>query len=177
MRKKILALHVRPTMLAKREKGEGTVTTFDKYTFGELLKQFRVRASLTQRELAARMGTHRNTITGWEQGNYLPRSRSHIKMLADALDLDEQETTSLLSASLFPREGEGNPIVTEREQRIAYQYNQLFILFQKCMTLIASIREGTIVNEEWIASRKTVTEQIQTLLEETSKERLRDQIL
>jgi transcriptional regulator with XRE-family HTH domain len=164
----MLALQGLINEVGKMREEEGTMITFEKYTFSELLKQFRVRASLTQEALAERMGAHRNTISNWEQGNYLPRSRSHVKVLADALNLDEQETTSLLSASLFPREGEGNPFVTEREQ-VTYQYNQLFILFQKCMALIASVREGAIVNEAWIASRNTVTEQIQTLLEDVSE--------
>ena len=40
-------------------------------TFAELLKSFRVRLSLTQ-QLANDVPVHRNTVSDWERGQYLP---------------------------------------------------------------------------------------------------------
>src|SRR5579884_135369 len=95
------------------------------YTFGELLKQFRVRASLNQQELAEQAKVHRNTINGWEQGNYLPRSRALVQALADALYLDEQETASLLRASFFLESDEQIPSLSPL-WNIPYARNPFF---------------------------------------------------
>ena len=46
------------------------------YMFSELLRQFRARAKLSQQALARLVGVHRNTIVGWEQGNYLPKIKN-----------------------------------------------------------------------------------------------------
>ncbi len=47
------------------------------------------------------MGVHRNTIVAWEQGSYLPKTRSRVLELAQALYLNEQDTEHLLRASLL----------------------------------------------------------------------------
>lgn len=67
--------------------------------FSDLLKTLRLRAHLSQRALAEKMGVHRNTIWSWEQGNYLPDSKSMVLELAHLLHLDELETRQLLDAS------------------------------------------------------------------------------
>ncbi len=40
--------------------------------FGEVLKSFRKRKRLSQQALAERLGVHRNTISIWERGDFLP---------------------------------------------------------------------------------------------------------
>ncbi len=46
--------------------------------FGYLLKVFRKRRHLTQEQLAAAVGVHRNAIGRWEQGDFLPESRAMV---------------------------------------------------------------------------------------------------
>jgi tetratricopeptide (TPR) repeat protein len=75
---------------------ENTVTS----SFGELLKAFRKHKHLTQEALATALGVHRNTISVWERGDYLPESKTIVLELARQLKLDEQETRLLLEASL-----------------------------------------------------------------------------
>lgn len=92
------------------------------YAFGDVLKSFRQRKQLSQQALANLLGTHRNTISNWERGNFLPKSKTMVLELARLLCLDEQETRQLLEASLtaltphwslpFPR----NPLPAEREE-------------------------------------------------------------
>ncbi len=72
-----------------------------KYTFGELLKQFRARERMNQQQLGRQVGVHRNTIVAWEQGNALPKSRPRVLALADALLLNEQEAENLLQSCLL----------------------------------------------------------------------------
>jgi predicted RNA binding protein YcfA (HicA-like mRNA interferase family) len=44
-------------------------------SFGELLKTFRKRKRLTQKQLAQHLSVHANTISSWELGTYLPATR------------------------------------------------------------------------------------------------------
>lgn len=91
-------------------------------SFGELLKALRKRQRLTQKDLAARIGVHTNTISIWERGNYLPESKTLVLETAYQLGLNEQETRQFLEASLtalspywllpFPR----NPFFTGRAE-------------------------------------------------------------
>lgn len=93
--------------------------------FGEMLKTTRKRRKLTQRQLAARVGVHVNTLWAWERGDYLPATRSLVLELARELHLGEAETRQFLEASLtaltpywtvpFPR----NPCFTGREALLA----------------------------------------------------------
>jgi tetratricopeptide (TPR) repeat protein/transcriptional regulator with XRE-family HTH domain len=69
-------------------------------SFGTLLKTFRKRRRLTQQHLAEAIGTHRLTIIRWEEGDFLPASRTMVLELAQHLHLDEQEIRQLLEASL-----------------------------------------------------------------------------
>jgi tetratricopeptide (TPR) repeat protein/DNA-binding XRE family transcriptional regulator len=100
-------------------------------SFGTLLKAWRKRQQLTQQELAQILGAHRRTIVRWEQGDYLPTSRTTVLELARHLKLHDQETRQLLEASLtalvphwyvpLPR----NPYFTGREEILAALHTQL----------------------------------------------------
>ncbi len=71
------------------------------YTFGELLRKFRVRKDITQQELADRLHVHRNTIVAWEKGNGLPKVRTMVEELAKALRLSDEEKRQLLQAGYW----------------------------------------------------------------------------
>jgi len=100
-------------------------------SFGELLKTFRKRKQLTQKQLAQQLGVHANTISSWELGTYLPATRGLVLELARHLALDEQETRQLLEASLtalsphwqvpFQR----NPLFTGREEILETLHTRL----------------------------------------------------
>lgn len=68
--------------------------------FGDVLAALRKRRGLSQQELAARLGVHRNTIGKWERGICLPDSKSMVLELARQLRLDTHDTQHLLEASL-----------------------------------------------------------------------------
>ncbi len=99
--------------------------------FGEMLKATRKRRKLTQRQLAARVGVHFNTLWAWERGDYLPATRSLVLELARELHMSEAETRQFLEASLtalspywtvpFPR----NPCFTGREALLEYLHRCL----------------------------------------------------
>ncbi|HET8843692.1 MAG TPA: helix-turn-helix domain-containing protein, partial [Ktedonobacteraceae bacterium] len=94
----------------------------DLFSFGVVLKGFRVKRRLTQKQLAARLGVGRNMVGTWERGDYLPANKAQVLELARHLHLDEQEKRQLLEASLtalaphwsvsLPR----NPYFTGREK-------------------------------------------------------------
>ncbi len=69
-------------------------------SFGELVQAFRKRKGLAQRELAARLGVHYNTISKWERGVCLPDSRGIVLELGRCLSLGSAEARRLLEASL-----------------------------------------------------------------------------
>lgn len=69
-------------------------------SFSETLKMYRKQKKLTQRQLAAKLGVHYNTIGAWERGDYLPETKGMVLELANQLDLNELETRNLLEASL-----------------------------------------------------------------------------
>ncbi len=52
---------------------------------GDLLRLFRLRAGLTQQELADRAGVSRRTVVGLEAGSHRPHSAT-VRALAAALD-------------------------------------------------------------------------------------------
>ena len=70
------------------------------FSFGALLKTFRKRQHLTQQQLAEVVGVHRGTLIHWEQGNFLPESKTVVLELARHLHLDDQEARHFLEASL-----------------------------------------------------------------------------
>lgn len=102
-------------------------------SFGELLKAFRTRGRLTQQQLAEALGLRRHTIIRWEQGDFLPKTRTLVLELARHLHLDESATRRLLEASLItlaphwsvplPR----NPYFTGREEALSALHTQLGI--------------------------------------------------
>ncbi len=77
-----------------------TMTNGDNSSFGRVLKTFRTRRDLTQQALADALGIRRRTLVRWEQGDYLPESKTMVLELARCLKLDEQEARQLLEASL-----------------------------------------------------------------------------
>ncbi|MGO8948134.1 MAG: FxSxx-COOH system tetratricopeptide repeat protein [Ktedonobacterales bacterium] len=77
-----------------------TLTPDDLPSFGTLLKGFRKRRRLTQQQLAETLGMHRNAVGRWEQGDFLPASKTIVLEIARRLHLDESETRALLEASL-----------------------------------------------------------------------------
>lgn len=109
------------------------MTMFDiaSETFGTLLRQFRKRQHLTQQQLAKALGLHRNTIGRWEEGSFLPESKTLILELARCLHLTELEARRLLDASFlapipvwsvpYPR----NPFFTGRENLLATLHTHL----------------------------------------------------
>jgi tetratricopeptide (TPR) repeat protein len=69
-------------------------------SFGTLLKAFRKRRHLTQQQLADALGMHRHAVGRWEQGDFLPASKTVVLEIARQLHLNESETRALLEASL-----------------------------------------------------------------------------
>ncbi|HET8845600.1 MAG TPA: helix-turn-helix domain-containing protein, partial [Ktedonobacteraceae bacterium] len=102
-------------------------------SFGELLKTYRKRKGLTQRQLAQRLDVHGNTVSSWELGAYLPAARGLVLELARYLELDELEARHLLEASLTalapywyvpsPR----NPFFTGREKSLKMLHASLSV--------------------------------------------------
>jgi tetratricopeptide (TPR) repeat protein/transcriptional regulator with XRE-family HTH domain len=100
-------------------------------SFGTLLKAYRKRRRLTQQQLADAVGMHRHAVGRWEQGDFLPASKTIVLELARQLRLDTTETRALLEASLtalsphwsvpLPR----NPFFTGREQILETVHRQL----------------------------------------------------
>jgi transcriptional regulator with XRE-family HTH domain len=70
------------------------------HSFGEILRAYRKRKRITQKQLAQLLDTHANTISSWELGTYLPQTRGLVLELARHLGLNDQETRQLLEASL-----------------------------------------------------------------------------
>lgn len=77
------------------------MNTIDMASFGETLKFFRKQQGMTQKQLAAKVGVHANTIWAWERGDYLPETKGFILEIAHQLGLDDFETRQLLEASLM----------------------------------------------------------------------------
>src|SRR5947209_3000378 len=92
--------------------------------FCEVLKAFRKRCGLTQQQLAAAIGMHRNAISRWEQGDFLPENKEMVQALAEALRLDSVETGYLLAASLTVQAPlrsvpyQRNPLFTGRQEQL-----------------------------------------------------------
>jgi tetratricopeptide (TPR) repeat protein len=116
------------------------------FSFGELLKTYRKRKRLTQKQLSQQLGMHANTISSWELGTYLPDTRGLVLELARHLALDEQETRQLLEASLtalsphwlvpLPR----NPFFTGREEILEALHTQLHVEQVVALTQSYAIR-------------------------------------
>ena len=73
------------------------ITTAD--TFGSLLRRFRLTAGLTQEELAERAGLSTRGVQDLERGVRLVPRAETVRMLADALELDEVARRTLTAAA------------------------------------------------------------------------------
>jgi tetratricopeptide (TPR) repeat protein/transcriptional regulator with XRE-family HTH domain len=100
-------------------------------SFGTLLRRFRKRQHFTQQQLAAALDLHRNTIGRWEEGSFLPESRTLIFELARFLHLTELETRHLLEASLliptpiWSVPSARNPFFTGRQEVLEHLHRHL----------------------------------------------------
>src|SRR5689334_20574817 len=65
-------------------------------TFGELLKSFRARRSLTQQQLANDVPVIRQSVSNWERGQYLPDRDTIVRRLKPILGLSLDEVNQLL---------------------------------------------------------------------------------
>ena len=104
------------------------VPTHQAFTFGELLKGYRLRNGVSQTELAARIGKHRNTITNWENGEYRPEDRADILLLEHELHLSPAEVDTLLYGAQFPLEyyaRRTEPTTSARTEDKSYGYLRL----------------------------------------------------
>lgn len=72
--------------------------------FAGLLTHARTEAGLSQAELAARLGVHRNTVSQYERGEIAP-SDARCAELETVLGLDAEE----FSRHLFPAVGDVTP--------------------------------------------------------------------
>ena len=103
----------------------------DLSSFGALLKSFRKRRRLTQQQLAEVIGVHRSALIRWEQGDFLPESKTMVLELARHLSLNDQESRHLLEVSLTalaPHWGvplSRNPFFTGREEILEVLHTQL----------------------------------------------------
>src|SRR5262245_21352737 len=68
-------------------------------SFSDVLRRLRSQASLSQRELAARAGLSRRGIGDLERGVHHAPYLATVRMLADALNLDENDRATLLAAA------------------------------------------------------------------------------
>src|SRR3712207_1946926 len=85
-------------------------------SFGARLRQLREAAGLTQEELAGRAGLTRNAISALERGERRRPYPHTVRVLADALDLSDDERTTLAAA--VPRQDEDyDPMGAARLQR------------------------------------------------------------
>jgi len=67
--------------------------------FGQLLRQLRTRAGLTQEDLAQAAGLSTRTVSDLERGINLTARKASAKLLADALELDGVEREDFLAAA------------------------------------------------------------------------------
>lgn len=66
--------------------------------FSEMLRMFRMRRKLTQKQLAAQIGVSRATISLWERGYYVPEALGLIHELIKVLVLTDEEKRLLVEA-------------------------------------------------------------------------------
>lgn len=96
------------------------MNTISTASFGATLKFFRKKQGMTQKQLAAKIGVHVNTVWAWERGDYLPETRGFLLEIANQLSLSDFETRQLLEASLTE-----NPSLPY--WNVPYQRNPFFV--------------------------------------------------
>jgi len=107
------------------------IVSKDSYSFGALLNTFRKRGNFTQQHLAKTIGVHRNAISRWEMGDFLPDSKSKVLELIRALKLDDMEGRQLLEASFTTPTSIWyvpylrNPFFTGRQATLEHLYQHL----------------------------------------------------
>jgi tetratricopeptide (TPR) repeat protein len=99
------------------------------YPFGGVLRGFREREGLSQQTLARKLGIHRNTLGGWERGDYLPDTHANVLKIAEALQLNELDEDILLTARYNSRQaGSSSPSPTSPTPiwKLPHRRNSLF---------------------------------------------------
>jgi transcriptional regulator with XRE-family HTH domain len=71
-------------------------------TLGERLREFRLRAGLTQEDLASRSGVLIGTVRNWEQGSRSPEALLILYRLAQALSLPMEDFVKGLPVTEAP---------------------------------------------------------------------------
>jgi tetratricopeptide (TPR) repeat protein/transcriptional regulator with XRE-family HTH domain len=98
------------------------MNTSEIQSFGEELRKFREQKRMSQDKLAQIVGVTRQTLNTWELGKNPPKDRTHVLELAKVLDLDNDDTNTLLAtAFLDPLPPwhvpyHRNPLFTGREE-------------------------------------------------------------
>jgi transcriptional regulator with XRE-family HTH domain len=85
-------------------------------SFGARLRQLREAAGLTQEELAGRAGLTRNAISALERGERRRPYPHTVRVLADALDLSDDERATL-AAAVTRQDEDSDPMGAARLQR------------------------------------------------------------
>ncbi len=93
---------VRPDRDVAAAAGRYAVTSPSPTTFADLLRHARRAAGLTQEELAERAGLSVDAISTLERATRRAPRRDTVMLLADALDLSEDERAAFFSASRAP---------------------------------------------------------------------------
>jgi DNA-binding XRE family transcriptional regulator len=73
-------------------------STSEDLFFSELLKHFRKRKKLTQKQLAERIEVSRETVSFWERGQFKPDAEGILYQIVDVLALTVQEQHQLFNA-------------------------------------------------------------------------------
>ena len=85
---------------------EARTLAFNKAHYGELIRLSRVRAGLSQRQLADRLGVHKNYITHWEAGRARP-DLNLVPALCEALDIGLGDFFGCRAADALDQEEQG----------------------------------------------------------------------
>ena len=123
------------------------------HTFAELFKGFRLRKSLTQKELAESIGVTKGYIAALEQGVRRKPTQSVLEKMGAILDLSEQEYQNLLLVAqgidipFSPGKAASSPLFEALEQLLAAPPNspmkaKRLDTFYKCLSA-AIVDQGT----------------------------------